>query len=326
MDTTINEAFPAANDRATVELFEQQQRELNRYVTRYVFVPFLDGICQQVPGGYVPAGLIHPIPAPKAKIDRRLLPDGAQILQVVSPSEGIPAPKSQAQHKDPDMQRLLDEVAALRAMSIAKGMEPPSVAIYLLETAPIVANITSIYGREGAVEITALRGMPDNAFAHYKINDLLFGSERPATLSALIKRMQAVIAQAQSQKSKPTEMLAKIASEIIVSARTCERFCKEHIRERHLQMEDPKDDNPKRYSIRDHRALDLAELPRRYEYMERQAEEQKQAQEAAAKREERLIEMVQERDDKLATVLGDMAKVLQSIPEAFKALVSKSGK
>src|SRR5262245_2764001 len=102
-----------------------------QYQTRYVYAPLLDAICQQIPGGYVPAGVIHAIPAPKGKINVKVLPEGAQVLQVVSPSLGLPAPPSKPQQLDPTIQALVDQVQELRAASTP--VEKPSIAIFLHE-------------------------------------------------------------------------------------------------------------------------------------------------------------------------------------------------
>ena len=65
METPIPNNFHAEPDAGAIALFEQQQRELNKHRTRYIFLPLFDAACYQVPGGYVPAGAIYPLAAPK---------------------------------------------------------------------------------------------------------------------------------------------------------------------------------------------------------------------------------------------------------------------
>lgn len=307
----ITTAFPAETDLATAELFEQQQREMNKFQTRYVYLPFYEGICQQIPRGFVPAGVIHPIPAPKGKVNVKLLPEGAQVLMVVSPSVGVPRPGAKIQHKDPEIAELLRQIEQLRQMATDRGNDPPNIAIYLHEVKPIVDGVTSVYGREGAVEIRALFGMPENAFEKHNMNDLIFGveSERAATAQAILERMDRVIKQAGSQKGEAPKILMNVATEIAESVRRCERFCEEHVRQRHLEMEDSSSDAPKRYSKRDLRALDFIGGVRREEYLQRVAAQQQQAQVAIP----RMLEAMERREQQWADMFAEMTNVLKSI-------------
>lgn len=320
----INQAFPAETDRGTAELFERQQRELHKYQARYVYAPFQDMICPQVPGGFIPAGVIHPIPAPKGKINVKLLPEGAQVLQVVSPSMGIPRPASQVRHKDPEIERLLREIAELRQAAMERGQEPPSVAIYLHEVAPIVGGVMSVYGREGAIEVTALFGMPENAFEKHRVNDMLFGpeGERPATAKAVRERMQQVVKRASSQKGDAGRILTGIASEILASVEQCERFCKEHVRQRHLEMDDPQNDAPKRYSRRDLRAIEFIGAVRREEYTQQAAEQQQQAMSAIPQ----MLEAMERREQQWAQTFAEMSKALTAQTEALKSISANQKK
>lgn len=316
METT-QQGFAGELDLAATAMFERQQRELDKYKTRYVYLPFMHGCCSpQVTGGSVPAGVAHAIAAPYGKLDVRLVPEGAQMLMVVSPSTGVSAQKAALAHKDPEMLAMMQRLRQLEEqLAKDRGQEPASVAIYLHEVAPIVHDIISYYGTEGAIEINALAGIPERAFEQHGINDKLFGAEgeRPVTARGIRVRMQAVVEQAKKQKGEEGRVMGAIAMDVLRSVDQCEKFCKEHIRSRHLEMEDPKSDAPKRYSARDLRALDFTEQPRLYEYMERQAEEQRAAEKAAADREERLINLMERRDQQFERLLGDMSGALQAI-------------
>ncbi len=307
----INTVFPAETDLATAELFEQQQREMNKFQTRYVYLPFTDAISPQVPRGFVPAGVIHPIPAPKGKINVKLLPEGAQVLMVVSPSVGVPRPASKIQHKDPEIAELLRQIEQLRQAAADRGAEPANIAIYLHEVKPIVDGVTSVYGREGAVEVASLFGMPENAFEKHKMNDLIFGaeSERVATAQAILERMEKVIKQASGQKGEASKILTNVATEVAESVRRCERFCEEHVRQRHLEMEDSQSDAPKRYSKRDLRALDFIGGVRREEYLQRVAAQQQQAQVAIP----RMLEAMERREQQWTEIFAEITQVLKSI-------------
>jgi len=307
----ITTAFPAETDMATAELFEQQQREMNKYQTRYVYLPFIDAISPQIPNGCAPAGVIHPIPAPKGKVNVKLLPEGAQVLMVVSPSVGVPHPAAQIRHKDPEIENLLKQIDTLRRLATDRGQDPPNIAIYLHEVKPIVDGITSVYGREGAVEVKALFGMPENAFEKHKMNDLIFGAEgeRLTTAQAIYERMEKVVKQAGGQKGEASKILTAVASEIIDAVRRCERFCEEHVRQRHLEMEDPQNDAPKRYSKRDLRALDFIGGVRREEYLQRVAAQQQQAQVAIP----RMLEAMERREQQWAEMFAEMTGVMKAI-------------
>lgn len=281
-----NAAFPSA-DNSSKELFEKQQRELNKYATRYLYAPFQTVACPQVPGGVIPAGAIYAMPAPKGKVNAALLPDGAQILELVAPA--------------PDA--------------------PKSVAVYLFETEPIVQGIANLYGREGVVEIKALFGMSEVAFEEHRINALLFGSEPPTTASAIAARMAAVIDQAGKQSTPAAQVLARVAREVFLSAQACAQMCSEHVRERHLQMDDPNHDGPKRYSRRDLRAIEFIGAVRREQYLQHVAEQQQQAMTAIPQ----MLQVMQEQHRQSAEMMGQMAAVLKELPDALKAVASAGG-
>jgi hypothetical protein len=258
MTTDINQAFPAEIDGAAKALYEQQQKALNRFTTRYVYLPFQDGQCTAIPGGYVPAGRIHPIPAPEGKTNVRLLPEGAQVLRVVKTG----------------------------------GDEPESIAIYPMEVEPIVNGVLALYLKEGAVEIAPLFGMSVRAFEQHRINDLIFGEEIPSTARGLRDRMTEVKVQAAKQTNQASATLSKIADIILRGVDQCAAFCSEHVRERHLQMENPHDQNPKRYSRRDLRALEFIEAVRKEQYLQQVAEQQQQAAMAIPE----MLKIMQERE------------------------------
>jgi hypothetical protein len=312
----IPQTLAVEPDSATVALFEQQQRELQRYQTRYVYAPFMDPICAQVPVGYVPAGAIHPIAAPKGKINKKALPEGAQVLQVVSPSVGVPGPPSKPKQFDPTLQALNDRIAQLESDVAERRKEPPSIAIYLHDVVPIVANLVSVYAREGLVEIRSLFGLPDAAFEKYRFNDLLFGpeGERPVTARGVRERMNAIIKQATAQKGEGALKLLLVAGEIVKSVDLSEAFAREHIRLRHIAMDDPNDPEPKRYSRRDIRALEFAEIERRELVAQQTAAEQRMASQATPM----LLEAMERRDKQMEKVFEGMTEALKAITKPTK--------
>lgn len=307
----IPQTFTVETDAAAAALFEQQQRELDRHQTRYVYLPFQDGLCPQIPGGYVPAGAIHPVPAPKGKINVKALPDGAQVLQIVSPSLGVPDVAVRTQHKDPEMQRLYDEIEKLKQMAVSRGQEPPSIAIYLHEVKPIVDSVTSLYAREGGIEVMGLFGMPEKVFEKYRINDFLFGleGERPTTAKGILAQLREATKKIQAQKGEAGRVLNQAVGEIRKAVERCEQFCAEHVRQRHLEMDDPQNDAPKRYSRRDLRAIDFASITKRNEYLQRQAEQQEQATKAIPE----MLEVMARREQQWAQMFGQMTETLKTI-------------
>ena len=276
----VNDAFPY-QDASSKELFEKQQRELNRYTTRYVYAPFRTVSCAQLPGGVVAGGEIVAIPAPRGHIMAALLPDGAQVLELVAPEPGA----------------------------------PKSVAVYLHDVEPIIRGLESQYAREGFVEITALYGMADSAFEANKINDLLFGSPRPVTASAIRARMNEVIAKADGQATKAAQVLAQIAREVLRSVEICAVMASEHVRERHIQIDDPNHDGPKRYSQRDLRAIEFVGAIKREEYLQHVADRQEQATAAIPQ----MLLVMQEQQRQTTELMGQMAELLKAQTEALKA-------
>lgn len=317
MTETINQTFPAETDQATAEVFEQQQRELSKYQTRYVYVPLHDVACPQIENGYIPAGVIHPIPAPRGKINVKLLPEGAQVLYVTSPSVGVRRdPRARRTHSDPEVAQLIEELERLKQQALDRGQEPPNIAVYLHETGPILNAITSTYGHQGAIEVKALAGMPAIAFKKHALNDHLFGAEadRPATATGIRARMQAVVEQGRGQKGEAARILTQVAQEVVASVEQCGRYCSEHVRQRHLEMDDPQNDAPKRYSQRDLRAIEFVGAIKREEYLQHVAEQQQQAMAAIP----RMMEAMQKRDEQWAQIFAEMTNTLKSISAGQK--------
>ncbi|MGH9752778.1 MAG: hypothetical protein ACREA2_08330, partial [Blastocatellia bacterium] len=213
----------------------------------------------------VEAGAVFALEAPRGKIHIGCLPSGAQTVKIVSPADGVPVTLAQSTPAsqvavDPAVAALQKEVAALKG----NLKDPPNIAIYLIETAPIVATILEYYRAQGAVEITSLVGMEKMDFERNRINDLLFGpeAERPATAATIRERMNSVLARTSASTSAAGRILGNCANEILRAVDTCESYCAEYIRQRHLKIEDVNDGDPKRYSKHDLRALEFAGLAR----------------------------------------------------------------
>jgi hypothetical protein len=255
------------SDTALV-LWERNERAKKQFQTRYVYLPFVDGSAASSIG-YAPAGSIFPIEAPRGKMNARLVPEGAQMLMVVSPSTGIPARLAQsagvADAGNPATAALLRRIDDLEKKLTEGQQEPKSIAVYLIETAPIVDTLLQYYGPEGGVEITSLAGMDAADFGRHKINDLLFGpeGERPTTAGAVREQMNKVLTRTSGSTSAAGRILNGCANEILASVDTCERYCVESMRVRHLNIDDEHNSDPKRYSRRDLRALEFAGLARR---------------------------------------------------------------
>jgi hypothetical protein len=321
MTTETLPVFPTERDIAAARLFEQDQRKLDKFQTRYVYLPFQDGQCAPIPGGYVPAGIIHPIPAPKGKCNVRLLEKDAQVLEVVSPSAGVTdigAPKRT--HGDPVIQALIVEIERLQREARERGQEPASIAIYLQETDLIVNSVVQRYLQEGAIEITALAGMPEAVFQRYQINQKVFGADEvPQTAHAIRERLAALTGELGKKPTEAGAVLKAVADQILRSVATCEAFCKQHIEKRHLQMDNPQDTNPKGYSRRDLRAIEFIGAIRREDYLQRREEEQREAALAIPK----LLEAQERRDQMWAQMFEQMSNTMT---EQTKTLQSIAGK
>jgi len=111
-----------------VEAVERQHQDyVQKHMTRYVFAPFMDASCTQIPGGTIYTGQIVPIQAPERRALKWVLgPDEGKVLRLESPKPG----------------------------------EDANIAVYLDQPAPIVAWFVQVYGNEGGTEIPALAGMP----------------------------------------------------------------------------------------------------------------------------------------------------------------------
>jgi hypothetical protein len=324
MADTIKQTFPSEHDQAAQEVFEQQQRELRKYQTRYVYVPLYDVACPQIENGYVPAGVIHPIPAPRGKINVKLLPEGAQVLYVTSPSVGVRRdPSMRRTHSDPAIAALIEELERMKQQALDRGQEPPNIAVYLHETGPIINAITSTYGHQGAVEVRALAGMPVNAFNKHEINDHLFWPESVKTVTAAKIRVQMlkVAEQGKAQKGEAARVLTLITQEILASVEQCERHCDQHVSQRHLEMDDPQSDAPKRYNQRDLRAIEFIGATKRNEYLQKRDDEQRQMMAAVPQ----MLEESRRQNERLAEVMSEMANLLKAQTEVLKSSASKKG-
>ena len=250
---------------------------------------------------------------------------------VVSPSAGVRKLPGDAKHPDPEIQRLFDRLKVLEGGTLA----PANIAVYLHEVGPIVAGLLAQYGHEGAIEIATLREMPDGAFAKHRLNDLLFGpeGERPTTAAAIRSRMNDIIERASSQVGEAARILNGVANEILASVDVCEKYCAEHIRVRHLKMDDPQDSDPKRYSRRDLSALAFTGTARREEYKQLVAEQQQRAMTAIPQ----MLEAQERRDQQWMSTLSAMSEaqerreaqwagVFAEMSEALQAIAGKPKK
>lgn len=213
---------------ASLRQVEQQHTQwLDEHKTRYVFTPFMDVSCPQIPGGTVYAGVITPIQAP----ERHCF----------------------AYEMGEDTSRVLRRT----------GPDPLDLVTYLDTPGPIATGLYQRFGQEGLMEIASLAGMPAAQFNDAGINDRLFG-EIPQTINRRLTadgyraRLGDVIAGADA--SPGGRMLAQLAGQVLDAVERCDQYCKQQMTQRHAQIKDITSDAPKRYSLRDRRMLEFTDI------------------------------------------------------------------
>src|SRR5262245_35646288 len=118
------EEFTPDVDSHTLALWEMNARQTEKYKTRYIFAPFMDAPCSQVPSGYIPEGEIYVLASPKGKINAKLLPEGAQILMLVGADRGIPPaidPRAPAPSVTPEIAALTQRIKDLEGRNSASA-------------------------------------------------------------------------------------------------------------------------------------------------------------------------------------------------------------
>lgn len=300
MEQEINlnpEAFKSA-------LSDRHLRELSKFETRYIFLPFAEVSHPSLDGKTVPAGEIFALDAPRRPIPMRDLP--------------------------------MDNPATVVEHSAGPNKD---IAFYLDEPGPILASIIQSALTAGAVEITELKGMQGEQFQALKLNDIIFGLPRPTTAAALVARMNEVLQQSARQKGEAGEKLASIAKTILGSVKTCANYCKGVLQETHADMDTAKTGNleaKRQYDRRDLRAIEfIGAIPREQQML---AIAQEQREQAAAL--PSLLERMDQRDAYFAMlaegmkaitgaqwgeIANGMIQAMNAQTEMLKAIAANSG-
>lgn len=205
---------------------------LTQHRTRFVFTPFMEASCTQIPGGVVHSGQIYPIQAPERRCLKWVMgADEGRVVRLEGPGPG----------------------------------EEKNVAVYVDSPQPIVAWLVQVFGLEGMSEIQALDGMTAAQFESLRFNEMLFtiknGEGEPQqcrTAAEYRTRMKEVIQATRDDSDPSRKRLNAIAKQVLAAVERCERECHAHMAKRHAEIKDIKSDAPKRYSIRDRRALEFA--------------------------------------------------------------------
>jgi hypothetical protein len=270
-------------------LNDRHLRELQKYETRYLFLPFLDASHPSLDGGAVPAGEIFALDAPRRHIPMRDLP--------------MDVPASVVEH----------------------GLGPnKDIACYLDEPGPILSAILQDFRAQGAVEITALKGMQGAQFQRLKLNDIIFGSPRPATAAALRERMAHVLRQAKEQKTDASAKLAEIANTVLQSVAVCEPFCERVLQETHADMDTAKTGNAdakRRYDRRDLRAIEfIGAIPREQQMLAIANEQRQQAAALPA-----ILQQMNEQNERWAQLAEGMMNTMNAQAEMLKVIAANAG-
>lgn len=142
-------------------LREQQERELAKYETQFVFTPFQPAAINALDSA-IPEGRIVAIDPPERRALAISLPEGVNILRREGPDK--------------------------------------NVAIYLDEVAPIVGLFLEIYRAEGAVVVPVLKGMSGRQFEKLGINRIVFGESPLRTYRQYMERMESIKARAKDDE------------------------------------------------------------------------------------------------------------------------------
>lgn len=267
----------------TSALQEKQLKELAKYETRHIFVPFQAVSHPSLEGREIPPGEIYALDAIKRHAPVWRLPEsGAQVLEVTGPNK--------------------------------------NVVIYLDEPGPVLTSILQSAGAQGAIEITALKGMQRAQLKALGINEIVFGTPRPTTAAAYRDRMSAIMNQAQKQKGDSAATLASIAAAIFRSIDTCERYCDRILQQTHAEMDTAKTGNKdakQRYDRRDLRAIEfIGAIPREQQMVALAKEQQQHA---------ALVPVILERMEKRDEQFAELAAGMRDMARAFAANAGGAG-
>ncbi len=296
MEINPNISTAPANGVFGVEAAEKGFNDfLEKHLTRYVFTPFADASCTQIPGGTVYTGQIVPIQAPERRALKWVM--GA------------------------------DEGKIIRLEAAGPGAER-NIAVYLDEPKPIVAWLVEVYGKDGLTEVSALNGMVARQFEESRLNETLFSFTDPETgerkqcrtAAQYRSRMKEVI-----QKTKDDaagQMLKAVAKQVLVAVDRCDRECHAHMAARHAEIKNPNSDAPKNYSQRDRRALEFSNIRPIEEVMQEVVGNQTAAIEAIPALLEEIRREKEEgrkREEESRKLFAGMLETLGALTESSKA-------
>jgi hypothetical protein len=278
-------------DPGAPQLLEVHAQQIERFQTYYIYVPFQDVSCPQIAGGYVPAGRIHAIDPPERRAQMRELPSqdtgmNINILRIEGPNN--------------------------------------DVAVYLDQPKVIVQQLLTMYGREGATEISALRGMAKSEFARVDVNRLIFGERPPTTAKAIREHLGRLGDQLIRTTTAGSQKLLQIIEQVLAAVTACEVMCQAQIRTTHTQFDmarrgDP--DSITAYSRRDLRAIEFAGITPQNEAINRVAAQQEQ--DRAVQTE--LLKELKAQNDRWEALASDMKNAVQSVADVMKAVTGNGG-
>lgn len=278
------------------DLQVKRMKELEKYDTRYFFVPFQDVAHPSLQTGYAKAGEIVAIDAPKRPIPAWDLPmNGAETLGF-------------ARHQDQHGNEVVNK----------------SVVIYLDEPGPIINTLVQWSLSQGGTEIVALKGMPGETFTRMNVNALVFGDPVPRTADGLRAKMQAHLDRVKMDRSEGAQKLAEIAVQIIQSVDRCIGYTSDVLRETHAEMDTAKAGNneaKKRYDRRDRRALEFSGAVPRDEVLTEMAREQRETQKAIPS----ILERLAEQEARSMELAKSMLQAINAQTEALKVIAANAG-
>jgi hypothetical protein len=193
--------------------------------------------------------------------------------------------------------------------------ELKNIGVYLCPPAPIVAGLLVEHTQYGAIKVKALAGMSAKQFEALDLNRKLFGDPLPRTAKGIRESLGRF-----AGTNDP--VVSAIITEVLASVKACENFCHQWIDRRHRVMDDPNDQEPKRYSTLDQRCLQFADIVPRDQMMADVVRNQTSAIAALPGLIERIERRDAESEKRWESLIAGMTGAFNNQAEAMKAIVA----
>ena len=186
--------------------------------------------------------------------------------------------------------------------------ELKNIGVYLCPPGPILADLISQHKQYGLVEITSLKGMPSAQFKALQINERIFGTGRDKR-----RKAKEILEQLAKFNETTDAKLREFIGELTRAVEDTVTWCHRWIDIRHRNMDDPKNDEAKKYSTLDLRVLEFADILSRDQRMEGIAAGQSAAINAVPEILARMDQRSRENEERLAKIFEGMTGAFQQL-------------